>query len=305
MVNLYEKLGISYTANNNEILNAMKRAASKQSMTLEEIQKCREILLNSETRSKYDAKLKVEQPAFFETHEEENHTRNRSSTKNKKRWTSKKEPMEYELWHGIAVGVLCFILGWFAGREYLKYEISQKISKALAPLVKETPEKANKLQDRKAEETEETSTNEKNGLPQNWKYGTSTDEMRDSVTETAELASLNTLNLGPHEKALGGIVITRSSSKGERVIFFTTAQVSCSKKEFRYNGCIISIKFDDNPVEELVMEKVSENANSMVVSEGGAEFLRKLRTAKKLTVEYPIYSHGNKQFNFDVSNFKW
>lgn len=66
MVNLYEKLGISYAANNNEILNAMKHAASKQSMTLEEIQKCREWLLNPEIRAKYDAKLKVEQPDFIE-----------------------------------------------------------------------------------------------------------------------------------------------------------------------------------------------------------------------------------------------
>lgn len=310
MVNLYEKLGISYAANNNEILNAIKHAASKQSMTLEEIQKCREYLLNPEIRAKYDAKLKAEQPAFFETHEEENNTKNRNEGKNKKRGASKKEPIEYKLWHGAAVGVVCFMLGWFGGREYLKYEISRKINEAFAPLVKETPKKSSKPQDKKAEETtaskEETDKIAKSDLPRTWKYGKSIDEMRNSVTEIAQLASLNTINLGfPYENTLGGIIITRSSGSSEKIIFFTTAQVSCSEKELGYKGCVISAKFDDNPVEELIMLKDPENTKSMSISVGENEFLSKLRTAKKLTIEYPIYQNGNQQFNFDVSNFKW
>lgn len=66
MINLYEKLGILPTATTHQIQNAMRKAASNQSLTLEELQKCKEWLLNPEMREKYTAKLKMEQPYFFE-----------------------------------------------------------------------------------------------------------------------------------------------------------------------------------------------------------------------------------------------
>lgn len=66
MINLYEKLGIPLHANTEQIQRAIKRAAQQQSMSLVEIQKAKEWLLNSEIRKKYNAKLFAEHPELLE-----------------------------------------------------------------------------------------------------------------------------------------------------------------------------------------------------------------------------------------------
>lgn len=66
MINLYAKFGVSVHAKPEQIQRAIKLAAQKQSMSLKEIQKAQQWLLNPDIRKKYNAKLFAEYPELIE-----------------------------------------------------------------------------------------------------------------------------------------------------------------------------------------------------------------------------------------------
>ena len=80
MVNLYQKLGISPYASSTQIQAALRRAAEKQILSLEQLQYCKDTLLisleqlqyckdtllNPTRRAQYDAKLQAQQPELFQ-----------------------------------------------------------------------------------------------------------------------------------------------------------------------------------------------------------------------------------------------
>ena len=66
MVNLYQKLGISPYASSTQIQAALRRAAEKQILSLEQLQYCKDTLLNPARRVQYDAKLQAQQPELFQ-----------------------------------------------------------------------------------------------------------------------------------------------------------------------------------------------------------------------------------------------
>ena len=72
MINLYALLGIRFDASPVDIQSAMKKAAQNQTMTLEQLQKCKEWLLNPEIRGKYNEKLLTEYPALVQEVLQEN-----------------------------------------------------------------------------------------------------------------------------------------------------------------------------------------------------------------------------------------
>ena len=66
MLNLYEKLHLSPTASPQQIQAAMRRAAEQQSMSLEELQKCKHWLLNPDKRKQYNAQLFAAHPEILD-----------------------------------------------------------------------------------------------------------------------------------------------------------------------------------------------------------------------------------------------
>ncbi|MDK4644438.1 hypothetical protein [Kingella kingae] len=72
MINLYALLGIRFDASPDDIQSAMKKAAQNQTMTLEQLQKCKAWLLNPEVRGKYNEKLLTEYPALAQEVLQEN-----------------------------------------------------------------------------------------------------------------------------------------------------------------------------------------------------------------------------------------
>lgn len=307
MINLYEKLGILPTATTHEIQNAMRKAASNQSLTLEELQKCKEWLLNPEVREKYTAKLKMEQPEFFEQPAET--PKKESKSKNKQQSHEPDEKSKHKLWHIALVGFACFVIGWFGGREYLKYEIRSTMREAFAPLTgkkeQEQPEKSTQAAKKAESKPKTPNAASDSSWPTTWNYSTSNDEMRGTSSENAALASLNEENLGfPYERTRLAFVI---SDKGQgNVGFFTNAQFKCNDEfEGRNAVCKIAVKFDDNPIEYIDVSKKMDSDILVMDENHSAAFINNIRSAKKLMVEVSMFQNGSKQFSFDVSGFKW
>lgn len=66
MINLYDKLVLHMLANPKEIERAIQQAAQKQSMSINELKKTREILLNPETRKRYNDALREKYPEAYQ-----------------------------------------------------------------------------------------------------------------------------------------------------------------------------------------------------------------------------------------------
>lgn len=67
IVNVYDKLGIPFTATPEQIQRALRRAAQNQLLEPNKLRQCRDWLLNPDTRAKYDARLLAERPNLVQT----------------------------------------------------------------------------------------------------------------------------------------------------------------------------------------------------------------------------------------------
>ncbi|PIT12170.1 hypothetical protein BGI32_10545 [Snodgrassella alvi] len=64
--NLYQLLSLKPTASHLDIVNAMKKAAQQQTISLEDLKLCKQVLLNEELRKKYNSRLFIEYPELLE-----------------------------------------------------------------------------------------------------------------------------------------------------------------------------------------------------------------------------------------------
>lgn len=84
MENYYKLLGIISSATEEEIKRALRRAAERQKLELDEIRWCREYLLNSATKAEYDKILHAENPDLAKEESEKAKEREKLRKKNKK-----------------------------------------------------------------------------------------------------------------------------------------------------------------------------------------------------------------------------
>lgn len=84
MENYYKLLGIMSSATEEEIKRALRRAAERQKLELDEIRWCREYLLNPATKAEYDKILHAENPDLAKEESEKAKEREKLRQKNKK-----------------------------------------------------------------------------------------------------------------------------------------------------------------------------------------------------------------------------
>ena len=84
MENYYKLLGIMSSATEEEIKRALRRAAERQKLELDEIRWCREYLLNPVTKAEYDKILHAENPDLAKEESEKAKEREKLRQKNKK-----------------------------------------------------------------------------------------------------------------------------------------------------------------------------------------------------------------------------
>lgn len=139
-----------------------------------------------------------------------------------------------------------------------------------------------------------------------WRYKETKDEMRNKTSYFASKTSNNTIELSfPYQ---GGSSITlmlrKHSEYGDDVMFtLSKGQFSC-----RIDGCNISVKFDDGNIEKYAVSEAESGSNDVLFLSGRKsmkKFMDKLKSAKKMVIEVPIYDYGRAQFTFDTQGLEW
>jgi TonB family protein len=136
-----------------------------------------------------------------------------------------------------------------------------------------------------------------------WRYKNYEDKMRRSITQIAEIKSINKASLDFPYK--GGstleLNLRKMDLKEEDDVFFSIdrGQIPC------FNICRIFSKFDNDEVIEWGGIGAESGRSDLIFIGNSREFIERLKSAKKLIIEIQIYNHGRFQFNFNVSGLKW
>lgn len=142
-------------------------------------------------------------------------------------------------------------------------------------------------------------TGSSSAIDAGWVYEEKTDQMRNATVRMARILSENTVDFGaPYGAAKMGIVLRKGDKASgvgtEAFLAIQPGQFECS-----YNGCAVSVKFDDGKVEKVWMNRANTSAGLFVSSAG--KFIQRLKTTTTLMIEAEFYSEGRRQFRFNVA----
>jgi hypothetical protein len=122
----------------------------------------------------------------------------------------------------------------------------------------------------------------------NWEYKSEGDKMRNMSTDIAIATSKNSMELEmPYN---GGSRLQIELLKGGKVgnagaanLKITNGQISCSS-----DGCSVSAKFDDKPVEKLAAhQEIGDDSNQIAIRNPSA-LLQKLKSARHAILEVTV-----------------
>lgn len=135
-----------------------------------------------------------------------------------------------------------------------------------------------------------------------WSYSSTTDPMASRPSRTAVIQSENTVEFGfPYEGAQHATLVLRNHpSYGRDVILqIREGQILCPS----YDDCSIRVRFDDGPAERWTGAGPADNSSTTVFIRNYSRFLQRLRNAKVVRIQIPVYQEGAPTFEFRVAGF--
>ena len=127
--------------------------------------------------------------------------------------------------------------------------------------------------------------------------------MRGVKTKLAELRSTNRAQLDfPYRGGSTLELNLRQGDSGDKPeVFFwlDRGQIPC------HSDCSLFSKFDGDEVKEWEGTGPASHRGDTIFVNNSHEFLGRLRTAKKLTIEVLIFNQGKFQYTFNVGGLKW
>lgn len=137
---------------------------------------------------------------------------------------------------------------------------------------------------------------------QQWSYNVSKDEMRGTETKTATIHSINDVNVSwPYTRRPMRLTLRKQATDGFNVFLVIEGQFVCRS----YNGDMMSVKFDDGPIEKYGCNEAGNGASEAVFIGSKNKFLTKLKAAQRVTIEVPVYDAGLQQLTFNVAGLDW
>jgi hypothetical protein len=149
------------------------------------------------------------------------------------------------------------------------------------------------------------SANNSSASPPRWDYSQFEDEMGRGKVYTATIQSSNTINLDfPYNGEQHGMLMLREHpSHGKDVVFkIERGQLLDSE----YNDPVV-VRFDSDKPLTFASVGASDHSTETLFLRGNAfpTFSARLKTAKTVRIQAPIYQGGNQVFMFDVEGFNW
>lgn len=136
-----------------------------------------------------------------------------------------------------------------------------------------------------------------------WTYNEDRDQMRGTMQYSAFTVSSNELNLPfPYQGGSHLMIAIRKTAEGHTEAFMAIkkGQLTCG-----YPGCEATVKFDDHAISKVSLSPAAGGATEAAFLNNAPDFIKRIRSSKKLIVELAIYDAGLQQFTFDTAGLKW
>jgi hypothetical protein len=136
-----------------------------------------------------------------------------------------------------------------------------------------------------------------------WSYAVSEDPMTSRKSRTARIQSENAVNFGfPYQGEQHATLMLRDHpSYGRDVIVkIEQGQFLCQS----YSDCQVRVRFDENNPERWSAVGPSDNSTTTLFIRNEARFIQKMRKARIVRIQVPIYQEGEPMFEFHVSGFQ-
>ena len=149
------------------------------------------------------------------------------------------------------------------------------------------------------------STDSSTHPPSRWDYSQFEDEMGSGKIYTATIESTNTINLDfPYNGEQHGMLMLREHPKHGKDVILKIERGQLLDSE--YNDSIV-VRFDSDKPLTFSSVGASDHSTETLFLRGNAfpTFSTRLKTAKTVRIQAPIYQGGNQVFVFDVEGFNW
>jgi len=149
------------------------------------------------------------------------------------------------------------------------------------------------------------SANSSNASPSRWDYSQFEDEMGRGKVYTATIQSSNTINLDfPYNGEQHGMLMLREHPKHGKDVVLKIERGQLLDSE--YNDSVV-VRFDSDKPLTFSSVGASDHSTETLFLRGNAfpTFSTRLKTAKTVRIQAPIYQGGNQVFIFDVEGFNW
>lgn len=140
-------------------------------------------------------------------------------------------------------------------------------------------------------------------LSYRWNYGQGVDDITGKAWHHAEITSDDYNRLSwPYEGDTYLTITVRKHPRfrGDVAFRVDRGQILCSS----YDGCAGAISIDGK-AEKLTLAEPADNSSDVVFAAYDAAIIRKLKGAKKVVVELPMYRNGNVSWTFSAEGLEW
>ena len=138
-----------------------------------------------------------------------------------------------------------------------------------------------------------------------WDYSQFEDEMGRGKVYTATIESRNTINLDfPYNGEQHGSLMLREHPKHGKDVILKIERGQLLDSE--YNDPVV-VRFDSDKPLTFSSVGASDHSTETLFLRGNAfsVFSTRLKTAKTVRIQAPIYQGGNQVFTFEVEGFNW
>jgi hypothetical protein len=143
---------------------------------------------------------------------------------------------------------------------------------------------------------------ERNRLAAKWTYTADSDAMTGRSTRSAVIESENTVEFDfPYEGPQHGTLVIRNHpSYGQDVMLtIREGQILCPS----YDDCTVRIRFDEGSPESWSGIGSGDNSTTVVFIRGYSRFVQRLRSAKIVRIQIPVYQEGQPVFEFHTGGY--
>lgn len=139
-------------------------------------------------------------------------------------------------------------------------------------------------------------------VSQKWNYSSKRDEMNGNENHFASLNSINSFTFDfPYNNgnAYLNLLIRNMNHKNEVLLILSQGQILSSMNHY------IDIKFDNNNPIHVNFSEADDLSTGYAFLENPNSLIKKIKKAKNIKIQIPIFQEGNRVFNFDIPKLDW